>query len=168
MLDKFSQNWNLKFTNTNVELTFKEECMKLHYISSTIVTILLVLLCLYFVFLNTLPSYFIAFFITPLLPHIYTRNILFELASFVFIIYNIKEYTISEHFGCFLPSFLLQFFIWKRWEFFFLLNIVKMFVIHQQKDFLNSIFVICTYSFFAFLFEKDFRTNWISMKKHKE
>ena len=111
MLEKFSQNWNLRFTNLHVEITFKGECIKLHYISSSVAIIGLILLSMYFVFLDILPLYFIAFVITPLLPQVHIRNLLFELASFVFIIYNIREGTMSELLGCFLPSFLLQFYI---------------------------------------------------------
>ncbi|OMJ83229.1 hypothetical protein SteCoe_15881 [Stentor coeruleus] len=167
MLDNLSQNWNLRFTNTNIEMSFKEEFIKLHKISSLLVISGLILLSIYFVLVNLLPTYFLAFFAVPLVPHSLLRNLSLELASLVFIEYNYSKGTIAEFLGCLLPSFLLQFFIWKRWELFFAINIVKLLSVGPLET-LNALVSVMTYTLLTFLFEKDFRSNWRKMRKHKE
>ncbi|OMJ76892.1 hypothetical protein SteCoe_23629 [Stentor coeruleus] len=167
MLDKFSQSWNLRFTNSNIELNFREECLKLHHISSLVTLAVMILLSLYFVFIKLLPIYFIAFYVVPLIPHSLLRNLSLEVASFVFIMYNYSKGTIPELLGCLLPSFLLQFFVWKHWEVFLIISLAKLGLI-CPKSILNAFFSVVFYSFLAYLFEKDFRDNWKKIKRHKE
>ena len=168
MIKRFSQGWNLRFSDSSIEKVFKEECSKLHLISSSAVTLGLLILSAYMIILTSLPVYFLIFFITPLLPRSFLKHITLEAASFVFLNYHFAQGTIPEFFGTLLPSFLLQFFIWKRWELFSLLSLCKILIICQCTYLPNGLLVVGSYTFFAFLLEKDFRRGWANMKLEKE
>jgi CheY-like chemotaxis protein len=168
MLENFEQSWNLSFSNKKVEMDFKKECIKLHYMSSFVTLIGLMGVSLYLVFLRVLPIYFLIFFTAPLAKNLIIRALILEAGSLMFLTYNLSNGNIPELLGCFLPSFLLQFFVWKRYEIFFLLNSIKLAMVYEYSQAINGMIVVSSYSFLAFLIEKDFRNNWVSMKRHKE
>lgn len=166
MLDKFSQGWTLKFSNLNIEQNYREECSKLQAKSSALTIILIA-----FIFVlgqKELLWYHSFFLILPFFPSGLLKILVFESCCLLFIIENYDKGSLLELTFLYFPSFLAQFYIIKRWEIFFFLTCLKSLAVPCEKKSIELIIIVLGYTFLAMLLEKNLRSTWKTVKKHKE
>ena len=168
MLDKFGQSWNLRFVNFNIEQNYKEDCSKIQNKTSYLILFALSFFLIYLVSQKELIWYHICFILFPIIPTPLLKSLTLELSSIILLIEDSSTPSIPSLTMYMFPSFLGHYLFWKRWEYFSILLLPKAFLVPTLLASFEFYLVSCFYLFLSLKLEKDLRSTWKNMKKHKE
>ena len=173
----FSQNWTLSFKEKGTERKFLAESLKFHKQSLQYIYAWTVLIWVYFYYIGKIEATSLLVSLVVLAASLYPQDIyikrsLLQILCLIWETHFLSQGNISETFGIFFPSFVLNFFMLKSWtksSLFYLSEIVIICFIGKSVEFLpNLIISALTYILIISTLEKDFRDLWHLYASYKK
>lgn len=171
----FMQSWNLSFKESSTERKFMSESLRFHWQSLQYLYLWTVALWIYIYYSEEVNFGCFVVCLIVLIMSTYAKDILVKRvilqgACVLWQINTAKSATISECFGLFLPSFVLNFLMLKSWMKslgFFAADMIL--VYYQTHACLSHLLVsVFTYTLLISILEKDFRDLWHLYASYKK
>lgn len=171
----FTQHWTLAFKEPGTERKFLAESLRIHQQSLQWIYIWSGLILIYFWMAEEIPFYHCVFCLSTLVLSKISKETLIKrfLLQAICIVWEanlLKFGTISECFGVFLPSFILNFFLLKSWTkaLFFFTGEVLVLYWQTGAPLVNLTISALTYVLLSCNLEKDFRDLWHLYSSYKK
>ena len=171
----FSQHWNLSFNEIGTERKFQAESLRFHSQSLQYISAWSAMIWLYLYILGEINFASCALGLVILLSVrlskvIIVKRLLLQVVVLLWEVNFITTGSISECFGIFLPSFVLNFFLLKSWTKsmgFFAAEVVVMYY-QTNAPLLNLVISALTFVVLSCNLEKDFRDLWHLYASYKK
>ena len=170
----YRQSYSLKFREISTEQKYTYECAKLYSRSNTFLWIWFIINWFLFSFLAfSLMACMISSLFLILSYNfigLIAKITIFQIYFTIWVIYSLKELTIIECIGIYIPSLIFNFYLLNSWTILFSIHICQaiMFYLQTNTNPFNLFLSIIIITLIKYAIEKDYRDMWHLYSSYKK